>query len=331
MDVELNNDKNNQKQNDIYTMINDLKNKYEILEKRQMINEELSLKNKDVNLNLNKNLKLLKDLVINLKNKFGQNINELKESIDKIKKENNIDIIKKLSLEQINDLQNKYNEMCKEIDKKIETLKNEIKININNINNNNNIKANNNIQIENNNNNINIKNNKNTELIINKEDEKTIFQKFENLIAIIIDKNNIDDKIKEELNQYCEKLIINNISPVEYTAKYFSGTYKYLENGIEKEKFDKLLKANEKLILAVEEIEKRLNKKRKQIKKDKKPNKKKDKKIEEYREKYSLLEEDASSDNLIRKYLKQYKNNEIKAYQAIMSVIVYAGEKNKIK
>ena len=205
MDVDLNNNKNNQKQNDIYTMINDLKNKYEILEKRQMINEELSLKNKDVNLNLNKNLKLLKDLVINLKNKFGQNINELKESIDKIKKENNIDIIKKLSLEQINDLQNKYNEMCKEIDKKIETLKNEIKININNINNNNNIKANNNIQIENNNNNINIKNNKNTELIINKEDEKTIFQKFENLIAIIIDKNNIDDKIKEELNQYCEK------------------------------------------------------------------------------------------------------------------------------
>ena len=157
MDVDLNNNKNNQKQNDIYTMINDLKNKYEILEKRQMINEELSLKNKDVNLNLNKNLKLLKDLVINLKNKFGQNINELRESIDKIKKENNIDIIKKLSLEQINDLQNKYNEMCKEIDKKIETLKNEIneiKININNINNNNNINTTNNIQIENNNNNI---------------------------------------------------------------------------------------------------------------------------------------------------------------------------------
>ena len=154
MDVELNNDKNNQKQNDIYTMINDLKNKYEILEKRQMINEELSLKNKDVNLNLNKNLKLLKDLVINLKNKFGQNINELKESIDKIKKENNIDIIKKLSLEQINDLQNKYNEMCKEIDKKIETLKNEINEIKININNNNNINTTNNIQIENNNNNI---------------------------------------------------------------------------------------------------------------------------------------------------------------------------------
>ena len=254
MDVDLNNNKNNQKQNDIYTMINELQNKYEILEKSQMNNEELSLKNKDVNLNLNKNLKLLKDLVINLKNKFGQNINELKESIGKIKKENNIDIIKKLSLEQINDLQNKYNEMCKEIDKKIETLKNEIneiKININNLNNNN-INTTNNIQIENNSNNINIKNNKETELIINKEDEKTIFQKFENLIAIIIDINNIDDKIKEELNQYCEKLIINNISPVEYTAKYFSGTYKYLENGIEKEKFFKLLKANEKLILAVE-------------------------------------------------------------------------------
>ena len=42
--------------------------------------------------------------------------------------------------------------MCKEINKKIETLKNEIKININNINNNNNINTNNNIQIENNSN-----------------------------------------------------------------------------------------------------------------------------------------------------------------------------------
>ena len=42
--------------------------------------------------------------------------------------------------------------MCKEINKKIETLKNEIKININNINNNNNINTTNNIQIENNNN-----------------------------------------------------------------------------------------------------------------------------------------------------------------------------------
>ena len=42
------------------------------------------------------------------------------------------------------------------------------------------------------------------------------------------------------------------------------------------------------------------------------------------------MQKDAS-DDLIKKCLKQYKNNEIKAYQAIMSVIVYAGEKNKIK
>ena len=172
--------------------------------------------------------------------------------------------------------------------------------------------------------------NKESKLRIEIKEDENIFQKFENLLAIIIDKNNIDDKIKEDLNQYCEKLIINKISPVEYSAKYFSATYKYLENGIEKEKFDKILKANEKIILAVEEIEKKLNKKRKQIKYEKKQNKKVDKKIEEYRKKYSLLEEDAS-DELIKKCLKQYKNDEIKAYQAIMSVILYSGKQNKNK
>jgi len=110
----------------------------------------------------------------------------------------------------------------------IEILKNEmsdIKINMNK-NNINNI-INNECNIEDNNNYLNIDNNIDSELRIDKNEEQNIFNKFENLLAIIIDKKNIDDKLKEELNQYCEPLIINNISPIKYIAKYFSTACKY--------------------------------------------------------------------------------------------------------
>ena len=323
---------NNQQKNELYTMINDLKNKYEILEKKQKMNEELSMKNKEINLNLNIYLKSLKDLVIDLKNRFEQHIGEMKEmkaNIDKIKKGKDINEIRKISIEQINNLEKKYGEMNKEIDKKIEILKNEvkdIKININNnINNNNN-----NINIKNNNNNININNNKDIELKIDKNEEKTIFQKFENLLATIIEKNDIDDKIQEELNQYCEKLIINNISPIEYSSKYFSMAYKYFQNAPGKEAFEKILKANEKIISAVNEIENKITKKIKDIKHEKKPNKKVDKKIEEFRKKYSVREEDAS-DKQIKESLKKVKNDEQKAYEAIINKILNENKKNKPK
>ena len=315
--------KNHQQENDLYMMVNELKNKYENLEKNQKMNEEQIIKNGKAIYNLNMNLKILKDFAIEQKEQVEQKIRELKESIEKIKQENVIDKIRNLIKEQINILENKYSEKNKEFNEKIDTLNNEIKdikinINKNDINNNINI---NNINLENNNNNINIINNKDIELKIDKNEEKTIFQKFENLLATIIDKNDIDDKIKEELNQCCEKLIINKISPTEYTAKYFTTAYKYFQNEIGKETFEKVLKANKKINLAIEEIEKKIIEKMKAIKLEKKPTKKVDKKIEEFRKKYSLMEEDAS-DKQIKQSLKQFKNDEKKAYEAIMNIIL---------
>ena len=334
MEINQNNDKKNQQQNDLYAMINELRNKYEILEKKQMMNEELAKKNKEVNLNLNIYLKELKNVISDLKQQFEQNIAELKENIHKIKKERDIDKIRTLSLEQINNLENKYCEMRKDIDKKIEILKNEIndiKVNKNKNDINNIINNDNNINIENKNNNyVNIDNNKDSELRIDKIEQKTLFKNLEDLFSTIMDKNNIDNKIKVELNQICEKLIINNISPIEYTANYFSRAYKYLQNGIEKERLEKIKEANKKIILAIEEIENKINKKMKSMKLEKTPNKNVDKIVEEFRKKYSILEEDAS-DEQIRKYLKQFNNNEKRAYQAIMDIIIYAGKENKPK
>ena len=122
MDNNQNTVNNIQQQNELYAMINDLKTKYEILENKQKMNEELSIKNKEINLNLNIYLKSLKDFVIDLKNRFEQHIGEMKEMneyIDKIKKGEDINEIKKISSKQINNLEKKYDEMNKEINKKI--------------------------------------------------------------------------------------------------------------------------------------------------------------------------------------------------------------------
>ena len=324
MDNNQNTVNNIQQQNELYAMINDLKTKYEILENKQKMNEELSIKNKEINLNLNIYLKSLKDFVIDLKNRFEQHIGEMremKENIDKIKKGKDINEIRKISLEQIKNLEKKYDEMNKEIDKKIEILKNEI----------NNIKIDiNNNDIENNNNIININNNKDIKLKIDKNEEKTIFQKFENLLATIIDKNDIDDKIKEELNQYCEKLIINNISPTEYSAKYFSAAYKYFQGEIGEGTFKKIEEANKKIFPAVEETENKIIKKLRDKKREIKPTKKGDKEIEEFREKYSIIEEDAS-DEQIKKCLKKFKKDEQKAFEAIINKILNQNKENKPK
>ena len=51
-----------------------------------------------------------------MKNQFEQNFDEFKEIINKIKNENNIDNIRKISIEQINNLEKQYSEMNKDIE-----------------------------------------------------------------------------------------------------------------------------------------------------------------------------------------------------------------------
>ena len=329
MDINNINDENKKQQNDLKAMIIELKNKYELLENNQKKNEKIIIKSKDLILNLNINLAILKESLNKFKYQCEESIKVLKEKINKISKDNNNDKTKNEIIEQINNFENKSGEMNKKIEKRKEKLENEIKnINENIINN----------YIDNlniNDNNKEEKNNNNIELKINKDEEITIFQKFENLLAIIIDKNDINDEIKKELNQASEKLMINNITPHEYAAKYLSEANKYLKTEIEdKEKISKILTINKKIFSTLEELEKELKPKIEKMieeKKQNKPNKKVDKKIQQFREKFSLTEEDAT-DEKIKKYLSLYNNDESKAYKAIMDSILnekYKSNKNK--
>lgn len=329
MDINNINDENKKQQNDLKAMIIELKNKYELLENNQKKNEKIIIKSKDLILNLNINLAILKESLNKFKYQCEESIKVLKEKINKISKDNNNDKTKNEIIEQINNFENKSGEMNKKIEKRKEKLENEIKnINENIINN----------YIDNlniNDNNKEEKNNNNIELKINKDEEITIFQKFENLLAIIIDKNDINDEIKKELNQASEKLMINNITPHEYAAKYLSEANKYLKTEIEdKEKISKILTINKKIFSTLEELEKELKPKIEKMieeKKQNKLNKKVDKKIQQFREKFSLTEEDAT-DEKIKKYLSLYNNDESKACKAIMDSILnekYKSNKNK--
>ena len=250
MEINHINNENNQQQNDLKAMIIELSNKYELLENKQKKNEQIILKNKDLILNLNINLVILKQSLDEFKIYCEKSINDLKEKIDGKyieKKDNNGNEI----IGQINNFANKNSEMNKMFEQRKEDLEKEIdKINVNIIENyiDNNNKKENNIKNDNNNNN-------NIELKINKDEEITVFQKFENLLAMIIDKNDIDNKNKEELKQVSEKLMINSVIPQEYAAKYFSDVKKYLLKDEEnKEKEKKIVILSKEVHSVLEEI-----------------------------------------------------------------------------
>ena len=136
-------------------------------------------------------------------------------------------------------------------------------------------------------------------------------------------KGDIDENNYEKLKNISEKLIINDISPYEYTTKYFSETYKYLDkkNELNEERIKKLSQINKNVTDCIDKIEHELNKKNKKGKKDKIIPKTPDNKIEKFRNKYGLRKEDAD-DEKIKEQLKLHKNDEIRTYQALMNRIV---------
>ena len=68
---------NNQQQNDLYKIVNDLRDKIKILEEKQTINEKLSNKNGNNILNLNRNIGLVYKYILDFKNEFKINPREL--------------------------------------------------------------------------------------------------------------------------------------------------------------------------------------------------------------------------------------------------------------
>ena len=322
---QINND-NIAKEPDLYAMINELRNKYEILEKRQKDNEELSKKNMTNILNLNTSLIGLKKIVQKMKNEYIKQIEDLNKIVHDIIGQNEKD---KINIIEINSIKNQYNEMTKELTKSFDSLKKEIKEIKIKIAINNNFNINKSIfkdKNENNkNNDININKNKNGELNIDKKEQKTVFDKFQNLLAMIIEKNEIDNKILEELKELSEKLIINDISPLEYATEYFSDTYKYFVGVKSNQKdVEKVLIINRKIFDVLEKIEPELKEK---INNEKKPEKKiVDRRVEKFRINKQIKDEDAT-DKEILDLLNVHRNNEQKVYEILIENILKKNNK----
>ena len=322
---QINND-NIAKEPDLYAMINELRNKYEILEKRQKDNEELSKKNMTNILNLNTSLIGLKKIVQKMKNEYIKQIEDLNKIVHDIIGQNEKD---KINIIEINSIKNQYNEMTKELTKSFDSLKKEIKEIKIKIAINNNFNINKSIfkdKNENNkNNDININKNKNGELNIDKKEQKTVFDKFQNLLAMIIEKNEIDNKILEELKELSEKLIINDISPLEYATEYFSDTYKYfVREKLNQKDVEKVLIINRKIFDVLEKIEPELKEK---INNEKKPEKKiVDRRVEKFRINKQIKDEDAT-DKEILDLLNVHRNNEQKVYEILIENILKKNNK----
>ena len=322
---QINND-NIAKEPDLYAMINELRNKYEILEKRQKDNEELSKKNMTNILNLNTSLIGLKKIVQKMKNEYIKQIEDLNKIVHDIIGQNEKD---KINIIEINSIKNQYNEMSKELTKSFDSLNKEIKEIKIKIAINNNFNINKSIfkdKNENNkNNDININKNKNGELNIDKKEQKTVFDKFQNLLAMIIEKNEIDNKILEELKEVSEKLIINDISPLEYATEYFSDTYKYfVREKLNQKDVEKVLIINRKIFDVLEKIEPELKEK---INNEKKPEKKiVDRRVEKFRINKQIKDEDAT-DKEILDLLNVHRNNEQKVYEILIENILKKNNK----
>lgn len=290
--------------NDFSKKITELNNKYEILEKQYKGNKELLDNNKKNILMLNTSLKILNDNFLKLKNQYDKDIGELKDKVKKIikEKENQKDKNNQINIEQINNLKIKYDDMIKEMIKRFDDIKNEIR----------------DVKI------------KNVELKIDENKGENAFNNFQNLLAIIIDKKEIDNKSHDELKRISEQLMKFDKSPVLYANEFFKETYKYLIKDIKSIKgeekgegnniFEMQQKIIESLILIEDEI-KLKNATPVKTKKENKENKALDPYIENFRKKHSIGKEDAS-DEKIKEFLKKYKYKELDTVRALMDSII---------
>ena len=289
--------------NDFSNKITELNNKYEILEKQCKGNKELLENNKTNILILNKSLRLLNDSFKELQNKYDKDIEELKDKVKTIIKENKENQKVKnnqINIEQINNLKIKYDEMFEDINKRFEYIKNEIRS----------------VKI------------KNVELKIDENKGDNYFQVFQNLLAKIIDKKEIDTKSYEELKRLSEQLMKFDISPTQYANDFIKANYKYTSKDIEhiKDEDNNIFVMQRKIIESLAIIEDEIRQKNATPVQTKKEQKAVDPYIENFRKKYSISIEDAS-DEEIKKFLKKYKYKELDTVRALMDNIL--DKKNK--
>ena len=338
MDVAQINNNNNQ-QNDLLKIVNDLRDKIKKLEEKQTMNEKLSNKNGNNILNLNRNIGLVYKYILDFKNEFKIKPQELNEKVLKLEEENNKVIINNLNNEKIKNIKNEFEEMNKKIDNKFKELKMEIEKFKNDIDKKNKelekLKSSVNMKnwaLEQLQNKVNMKNKeleqlkkdisiKNTVLKIDEKEEKSVFEKFENLLGQVMLKNDINTDDLDKFEMICEKLIINDISPLNHLNKYFLDTFNLLFNknelsDVHNKNLEKYSEIKQKIYLTVEKIENKLNEQFKNNPKNVNQTKKPNNDIEKFRIEFGIQEGDASDEEII-KYLNMCKDP-TKAYQTLM-------------
>ena len=296
-------DKNNSikinKEQNLYSMLEELKKKYNKLEKKQKINAEKIEKNEKTIFNLNKNIMIMKKYIDQIKIKIEKDINELKEKINEQNKKNEPEKINNINLniEQLNNIKLQFDEKNNIIDKKIDELIKDIKE----------IKKNQNL--------------KDNATKMNEKKDILLVDNFQILLKEIMSKGDIDHNIKERLKIIIENLINSSYSPKKYLTNFLNGyNNKYIEKSSESniKKIDKLVEINKKIYDYIDKIEKEL----KQKNKNKANNMKiieSDNKIELFRKKYNIRKEEYK-DEVIQNYLNFYQNDEEKVYQALKKI-----------
>jgi hypothetical protein len=164
---------------DIYSMIKIMNEKYNVLEKKQKEDEELIQINKKNILLLNENLNILRKDYQEFKRLF---LKEIKELSVKINKQNKINRYDENIGKKLNNIKLEFDEKNKIEEKRFKELndvKNEIQVN---------------------------KNTKDKLLKIDEKKDISIFEKFENLLSIIIYKGDIDKTNYEKLEAIVKEL-----------------------------------------------------------------------------------------------------------------------------
>ena len=233
---------------DIYSMIKIMNEKYNLLKKKQEEDEELIQINKKNILLLNENLNILRKDYQEFKRLF---LKEIKELSVKINKQNKINRYDENIGKKLNNIKLEFDEKNKIVEKRFKELndvKNEIQVN---------------------------KNTKDKELKIDEKKEISIIEKFENLLSIIIYKGDIDNTNYEKLEEIVKELNYEQIPSIDLVNQYFANIYKYLpnENYLEKNYTENLCQLNIIIYETIEEIEEELkqleeNKNDKKVKSD---------------------------------------------------------------
>ena len=226
-----------------------------------LIENQLNLQDTEIVLNQTKI-----DIKLNLKEIYNEliNIKDKIKEIDKIKEENinlnNENNDLKRKIDDNTNLINQVKNENKDLRKKIKELKKEID----------NLKIN------------------------------LIVEQFENLISKIINKEFFGKYKFKEFEKISQKLLVNNLSSLDYTNNYYSKFQKIHLEQLDDKKKSKYLEIKVDLYNLAYKIESEFTKK-----------------INQFRKNYKIVEEDVANEEIIN-YLRKYNNDEQKTYETLM-------------